>query len=472
MVLAWCWNRRHLYRHSRKVPGPHGLPLLGNLFDFTGTPSEIYDKTTKYFETYPNLAKLWFGPKLVYGVSKPEYLEKIFSSLTSFDKEESYRKFGGAFLGDGLLTASLPTWKRHRKIILPIFNQKVLNSFVEIFAKHFQFLNDELEKHVGREFDLYELLTRCTLDITCETIMGVEVGTQKGELFLFKRLDRILEITYLRQYSIWYHLDFMFKWTQLHKENVRLIGELNRFTEELINKKRVQVSTGCTPNRKSLLDLLLESSAEKLTTDEIKDEMQTFIIAASDTTAVTACFILVMLGMHPQIQNRVLEETNLILGPDGQLEYQDIPRFEYTSRVIKETVRLFPPGPYVARHIQADLPLEENLVLPKGASVLLGLIHVQRSTEFWKDPLKFDPDRFLPKEVEKIYPHSYVPFATGPRTCVGKKYAMMSLTTMVATVVRKFKIGTEYKSVDEIKLKTNMVIRPQDGFKVWLELRK
>ena len=123
--------------------------------------------------------------------------------------------------------------------------------------------------------------------VILETIMGVEVGTQKGELFLFKRLDRILEITYLRQYSIWYHLDFMFKWTQLHKENVRLIGELNRFTEELINKKRVQVSTGCTPNRKSLLDLLLESSAEKLTTDEIKDEMQTFIIAVSMSTVIT-----------------------------------------------------------------------------------------------------------------------------------------------------------------------------------------
>ena len=113
----------------------------------------------------------------------------------------------------------------------------------------------------------------------------------------------------------------------------------------------------------------------------------------------------------------------------------------------------------------------DDLILPKGSSAILGIIHVQRNSKYWPDPLKFDPDRFLPEEVAKRHPFAYLPFSGGPRNCVGPRYAMMTMKAVLATVIRRFEFSTSYKTVEDIKLKTNLVLRPVDGFKVFVTTR-
>ncbi|XP_063927146.1 cytochrome P450 4C1-like [Zophobas morio] len=379
-------------------------------------------------------------------------------------------KYAVPVCGYGLFTAPVPIWKRHRKIIMPAFNQKILDGFVEVFGRQSTTMCTQLEKHVDEKFDLFDVVSKCSLDILCETAMGVTINAQNGDSDFGHCVDRLLEIVFLRMFVIWYHFDCIFKWTGLYQDERRLTQQFNDFTEKIIKERmeRFEGNVG-TFKRKAFLDLLI--GEDKLTIEEIRDEVKTFMIAGSDTTATTNCFIFAMLGMHPLVQDRVLEEVVGVVGTDREVLPEDLPHLKYTERVIKETLRLFPNGPYIVRDIEDDLVLDDDLILPKGSSAILGIIHVQRNSKYWPDPLKFDPDRFLPEEVAKRHPFAYLPFSGGPRNCVGPRYAMMTMKAVLATVIRRFEFSTSYKTVEDIKLKTNLVLRPVDGFKVFVTTR-
>lgn len=108
-----------------------------------------------------------------------------------------------------------------------------------------------------------------------------------------------------------------------------------------------------------------------------------------------------------------------VVGPDRHVEHTDMPNLKFTERFIKETSRLFPIAPVIVRQLQADIDIGEA-ILPAGSSVVLAFISTHRSERYFPNPMKFDPDRFLPEEIAKRHPYAYVPFAGGPRTCIGK----------------------------------------------------
>lgn len=111
--------------------------------------------------------------------------------------------------------------------------------------------------------------------------------------------------------------------------------------------------------------------------------------------------------------------------------------------------------------------------LPKGSSVVLGIMKLHRDAEHWNDPLKFDPDRFLPEQISKRHPYSYVPFSAGPRNCLGFKYAMMAMKVLLATVLRYYVIKkNEIQKIQDIKLKADVMLKPAVPIKIRIEKRQ
>lgn len=150
----------------------------------------------------------------------------------------------------------------------------------------------------------------------------------------------------------------------------------------------------------------------------------------------------------PLHQEKVFEELQEIFGGnDRRIVAEDLAKMKYLEMVIKETLRLFPPGCVVARSITKDIQLStlikiegtffkcqllESCTIPMGSGCLLGIYHMHRDPELWTDPLKFDPDRFLPEEVAKRHPYSWIPFSGGPRNCIGR---FIILRRCVSTVL-------------------------------------
>lgn len=108
-----------------------------------------------------------------------------------------------------------------------------------------------------------------------------------------------------------------------------------------------------------------------------------------------------------------------VIGPNRYVEYRDLPYLEYTERFIKESNRLFPIAVAIVRELQQDIRLEDNVELPAGSSAVLSILSTHRSKDYWTNPLKFDPDRFLPDEISKRHPYCYLAFSGGPRSCIG-----------------------------------------------------
>ncbi|RZC38940.1 p450 domain containing protein, partial [Asbolus verrucosus] len=205
---------------------------------------------------------------------------------------------------------------------------------------------------------------------------------------------------------------------------------------------------------------------------ELIDETRTIIVAGSDATALSVCYVLMMLGMHQKIQDLVHEEVESISGSNSRdITTEKLSKMTYLERVIKETLRLFPVGPIIGRHLDKNVTLKDH-TLPAGSGVAIPIFFLHRDPDLWNDPLTFDPDRFLPEEVAKRHRYSYLPFSGGPRNCIGFRYAMMAMKIILSTILRHYRIvSTEYKSISEIKLKCDVATKCVEGQTVELEKR-
>ncbi|KAF7267362.1 hypothetical protein GWI33_019372 [Rhynchophorus ferrugineus] len=487
-LLKFVWTRRNLYASARKLPGPCGLPIVGSAYKFLGDASDIYKGLDNLFSEYKNevLFKAWFGTKLFYCTTDPKIFDTVLTSPNALRKEPFY-SLGDKLFGGGIFSQkSVPKWRRNRKLVTPAFNSQMLNSFTEVFVQHSDELIELMKQYESKkDVDLNDLISRYALKTICDTAMGINVDTE-SEGFNFNHwIDRALEIVIERIFNIYYHSDVIFYNSALGKEFIELCNKSRFFTRQVIVKKRQQMEEEKKNkalyyeseelNRLTFIDILLKVTYEDdksyFTDEEIVDETITLMVAGSDTTSTASTFVLVLLGMHQDIQEKVLAEILEVAGAERSMSANDLPELKYLERVIKETLRLFPVGPILARTLDGDINVGHH-VLSKGASICLAVLRLHRSEKYWPNALKFDPDRFLPQNVAKIQPGSYVPFSHGPRNCFGLRYAMITMKVMLATILRRYKIFTDYKSIEEIDVKCSVVIRPINGYKLRYESRE
>ncbi|XP_030763148.1 cytochrome P450 4C1-like [Sitophilus oryzae] len=187
-------------------------------------------------------------------------------------------------------------------------------------------------------------------------------------------------------------------------------------------------------------------------------ELLIFLLAATDTTGNALTFTFTLLGMHPEIQQKVYEEVITEIGRDAPIETDHLPKLKYTERVISESMRLLPPVPMIGRYLNKDIQIGDK-IFPKGANIVAYTLVLHHNSKYWPNPKKFDPDRFLPEEIAKRPPSCYIPFSEGPRNCIGKQYAMMSMKVVVANVIRNFWISSKYRSIDEMEMRGLITMR-------------
>jgi len=233
------------------------------------------------------------------------------------------------------------------------------------------------------------------------------------------------------------------------KENSAL-GRLNTLTDRVIGEKRATLEEENDMDedqklgikrRVAFLELLLKMQMKEKrifkTDADIREEVNTFMFEGHDTTTAAICYALEMLALHPEVQNKVYEEVKNLTDAPCQ---QDLAGLKYLERVIKETLRLFPSVPVIARQLKNDLPLKDGRVIPRGAIVGVSIYFLHRHEQYWDNPEEFNPDNFLPEKTVGRHPFCYVPFSAGPRNCIGQKFAMMEMKSVLSKIVKNFKI--------------------------------
>ncbi|KAJ8024060.1 Cytochrome P450 4c3 [Holothuria leucospilota] len=241
---------------------------------------------------------------------------------------------------------------------------------------------------------------------------------------------------------------------------------------EIEGKKDVTIDDKTLEVRKrrrlAFLDLLIEVQKQdpSFTDEGIQEEVDTFMFEGHDTVAASLTMALYLIGRHPKVQTKIQEELERVFGDDRKrfVTSDDLQELQYLSCVMKESQRLLTPVPFVGRDLAEDTRIG-GIDVPKGTNIFISLIMLHRDPKQFPEPEKFDPDRFLPANSEARHNFAYLPFSAGHRNCIGQKFAVMEQKVVLATVLRKFKI-TSLQKLDELKLASELVLRPVDGVQV------
>ncbi|XP_011647852.1 cytochrome P450 4g15 [Pogonomyrmex barbatus] len=523
LVLYYIYfriSRRHMIELAEQIPGPDGLPLIGNALMFLGNSDTIFRTLYRKSFEFDQIIKIWLGPKLLVFLMDPRDVEVILSSHVYIDKSTEYRFFQ-PWLGNGLLISTGPKWRAHRKLIAPTFHLNVLKSFIDLFNANSRAVVERMRKEGDKEFDCHDYMSECTVEILLETAMGVSKNTQDRSGFEYAMaVMKMCDILHLRHTKVWLRPDWLFNLTKYGKDQIRLLEIIHGLTKKVIARKKQEYKSGKRnvidasgqngnaktngkstsveglsfgqaaglkddldvddndvgeKKRQAFLDLLMEAgqNGSILTDDEVKEQVDTIMFEGHDTTAAASSFFLSIMGCHPDIQEKVIQELDEIFGDsDRPVNFQDTLEMKYLERCLMETLRLFPPVPIIARKINTDLKLVSgDYTIPAGTTVVVTTFKMHRQPHIYPNPEVFNPDNFLPEKTANRHYYAFVPFSAGPRSCVGRKYAMLKLKIILSTILRNFRIKSDIKESD-FRLQADIILKRAEGFKIRLEPRE
>ncbi|KAI5745381.1 hypothetical protein M8J76_010578 [Diaphorina citri] len=420
--LYYIWTRRKLYYLSWQLPGPLPLPILGSTFFvwFFGV-SNVFPILKIAFRHYAphKIIRVWFGGELMILVADPSVIAQV-NTLT-LTKADIYQYLGYPYLKKGMFVdKDIPHWKASKKVITQVFVFKVLKQYIKIFHEESIILVNKLQElaYSGQPFYPPKCLELATFNSIMRTTLGVNPNAQ--------------------------------------------INEHQPFIDALHN----------------IFQLLLQQP--HISMEELKAQIVTVIGAGLDTSMIQNSMVLIMLATHPAVQEKVFEEMVQVLGEDINVlpSYEDLMKLEYLERVIKECLRMYPAAPFTGRHITEDIKVTtedgKEYIFPAGVAVGNLLNLVQKSPDYYENPRVFDPDRWLPENSVNRNPHCYIPFSSGPRNCIGGKYAILQMRTMLSAILRKYKVlpSESCKSLRDVRVKMNLTMELNPQCQITLRHRK
>ncbi|XP_073978976.1 cytochrome P450 4c3-like isoform X2 [Rhodnius prolixus] len=493
-IAAFNIIRWRMVNMINKVPGLPSLPIIGNTIEVNVDHDEIFARVaaTRYlWGRTSGICKAWLGIRPYIFISKASAVEVILSSSKHIEKSRDY-SYLHPWLGQGLLTSSGAKWQFRRKILTPSFHFRILDDFLGVFTEHARMLTMILSREIDKgPFNLFPYITRCTLDIICETAMGRQIHAQTNENSEYaEAVYRIGSIIQTRQAKIWLQPEWLFKFSPLYKQHQECLEYLHGFSNRVIKEKRAELkkvkegrlnynssndeeTNYGVKKRLAFLDLLLKTAEEEkvpLSDEDIREEVDTFMFEGHDTTSAALCWLLFLLGSNPKIQEKVFNEQQSIFGDSGRNPTtQDLTKMKYLECCIKEALRLYPSVPMFARLLTSDVKIDKFLI-PAGTTAMIVAYQLHRDPEVFPQPERFIPERFLDRDSTRN-PFGYVPFSAGPRNCIGQKFALMEEKVIVSWILRKFKITSDDKREDLVLL-AELILRPKNGIRISIEPRR
>ena len=453
---------------------PHSVPIIGSCLHIETESPKFYKQIRKWIPENGYLFVVWLCWYPFVWIGKVEVAEAVLKSQEILSKSIVYDCIH-PWLSTGLLTSTHQKWKTRRRAITPSFHFTILNEFQNIFVKQAEVFVQKLKSYADNatHFDVQIPVSLATLDIICETAMGVTVNAQQNaDSEYVNAINAGNKLLQERQKYPWLWPDMVYWNTASGKLFREKLNILHGFTTNVINnniKERSQNQTSEPRKAKAFMDMLLDLYEKgEIDIEGIREEVDTFMFEGHDTTAAGLSWTLYMLGLYPEIQRKLHEEIDQVAYEDGDL-VEKIRGIKYLEYVIKEGLRLHPPVLIYARKLEKDSVIQ-GISMPKGTQLVIDAHSLHTNPEYWDEPMKFNPDRFAEEKFAKRNPYCYVPFSAGPRNCIGQKFAMMEEKILLYHVMLKYKVVSVQKEGDVAEC-FEIIHKSENGLMVKLEHR-
>jgi cytochrome P450 len=420
---------------ARALPLPlHLTKMLRN--PLRALPRAVYDQPiVTYGRTKP----------LVAWVTGPDLLEHILIKRTDvFAKTRLDKRVLKPLVGTGLLTADGEHWRWQRKLASPLFRPNDVLAYVPEMTRagHEQVDRWRLQgaTHIA---DIERDMTATTFAVLARTILA---GIDESEASAIQRTGHAY-ITPI-MWSVAAALMLVPEhWWHPHKRHMmRAAVEGRAVVKRLLDKRRAAGIAGDDLVARMLAARHPETG-EAMTDEQIIDNLGTFLLAGHETTAKMLTWTLYLLARAPDWQERIRAEIQSVTA-GAPVTAEHLPQLTITQRVLKESMRLYPPVPAMTR-VNLEPTEIGGIAFPEPALLVIPIYAVHRHRAVWRDPDVFDPDRFLPDQETNYGRTQFMPFGIGPRVCIGAAFAMNEATTLLATFLQAVRFSWDGRHLPE-----------------------
>jgi enediyne biosynthesis protein E7 len=384
-------------------------------------------------DEFGDVVKYAMGPKTLYFFNHPDHARHVLAdNASNYHKGLGLAEARRLMLGDGLLTSEDEVWKQQRRIVQPAFRRDRIAGFASVVTDAGQALTVRLSARVGDTVNLAEEMTRLTMSVLGRSLLAADLSPLRmlGPAFEVAQDRAMFEMVSLGAVPLWLPLPRNLRFRKAK-------GQLEAAVEVLV-AGRAHAGGG---DGTDLLSMLANAYAgerdARVRWRVLRDELITILLAGHETTASTLSWTWYLVGRHPEAAAAMHAEAVEVLG-DRTPDHEDLARLPYTTTVIQETMRLYPPVWGLTRKsVAADVI--DGYRVPAGADVMISPYTLHRHPGFWPEPDEFRPERFATSATPVAHRYAYIPFGAGPRVCVGSHLGMMEATLIAAMVARDFR---------------------------------
>lgn len=424
--------------HSIHNPLP-SHPLLGHLPAFRRDPLAFL---TDCMETGREVVPLRLPFVRAFVLLNPDDIERVLVT--------DHRQFRKPFwlrtpdvrrlLGRGLVTSDGDSWRTQRRVCQPAFHPGLLPSYGRTIGTLAERMLDGWQ--VGQPRDVLRDMTRLTLEVIGQTLLGVNMAPVTDEISTI--MATLMACFNARAFGLLPLPPSL--------REARAVRRLDALVDRLITEG---LAAG-TDSTQTLLARLHADPGGTVGRHGLREQVKTFLAAGHDSSSLTLTWAFLLLAAHPEADAKLAAELSAAL--EGQAPTpEDIPRLPYTQAIIKETLRLYPPLWMTGRQAAQRCEIG-GLTVPAGALVVTSPWPVQRLARFFPDPSEFRPERWLTGETADLPRCAYFPFGGGPRVCIGMGFALLESALILGATARRFRLTTQGQP--DIRPWATMTLRP------------
>ena len=454
---------RRYFRTPATAPGPSGPQMLAHLREIRRDPLGFLQGMTR---AYGPVMQFPIPSPASYLVSDPVAVRRVLVDRSrSYDKATVQYRSLSLVTGEGLLTTSGDIWRRQRRMVQPAFHRASLEAVVG----HAAGATEELlarwgDTSRGAVIDIDEAMMRVALETVAASLFGTDLSADADRLAR-ATLEALDVVVSSAQMPI-----RLPAWAPSQRALRRATRELDEAVHRMVQRRLAEpeprvdqsdrVGSAGPPDLLGMLVAALNGD-EPIPLREVRDELVSFMVAGHETAASAITWALWLLAGDALAQQLAIDEVNGVLG-DRRIQVDDLPRLPYLRAVIDEAMRLYPPVWLVTRRAMEPDVLGGREI-PAESLVIMTPYLAQRDPDVWPDPDRFDPGRFLGEQRGGAAGDAaYWPFGLGPRMCIGKDFAYLEATAVLASLLQRIRVS-RVPGQPERRAVPLVTLRPQDA---------
>ena len=488
LVVKYFVKPYFILRKYKKIPGALCIyrPIFGTLPDLTKDFNKHGDTAyslKKLVRDQPNtrLIAMTIGSDVALIFTDVELIKDFLNKQTKIASKDLRGSLRDPEIGIGLFIAEGEQWKAQRKLISQVFHFDYMNRCLPTVNRT---LREWIESNCSSNssiVNIHEQSKTFTSTVIWRIFFGEESFTEekasaKNLIALTLKnssesITRIISPFMLLFGPKFFKLGLRACDRQFERDQAELISffksKLEMFKKNVLEEKQ----SGKKSDRpRNLIELLIDESLKedaviKMEDKDVLAQVQTFFVAGTDTTAQVIIMSHYVLGTNEEIQNKLREDVNRVLGDVEEIKYEHLMKMEYMGAFIKEILRCYGPATSLFPRILTENASIGDINLKKGTMVNVSILGSSQNPKYFPHPEDFRPERWLEKEEKDVRDQlAFLPFSAGAKRCIGEQLAYLEAKSFIAEIIQKFKINIQKPY--NLKMWQGLVYEAKDPLKV------